>query len=133
MRRQRADARQARFMAGGGAMDDMINNSNPSEAPRPGASKPFPTSASTGTKRDFFGRLLLATSDDDDECCAESESAPGAGGTTKKETTTKKKKKITTTEQAKKEREARVWVSFHEGFSNAVRKPVTLGEIMSGL
>ncbi|KAF2089697.1 hypothetical protein K490DRAFT_72394 [Saccharata proteae CBS 121410] len=29
--------------------------------------------------------------------------------------------------------EGRVWVSFHEGFSNAVRKPVTLSELMAGL
>jgi chromosome transmission fidelity protein 18 len=27
----------------------------------------------------------------------------------------------------------RIWVSFHEGFSNAVRKPVTLDDIMRGL
>jgi chromosome transmission fidelity protein 18 len=36
-------------------------------------------------------------------------------------------------DEGRKEREGRVWVSFHEGFSNAVRKPVTLREIMSGL
>ncbi|KAF2193185.1 hypothetical protein K469DRAFT_619803 [Zopfia rhizophila CBS 207.26] len=29
--------------------------------------------------------------------------------------------------------EGRIWVSFHEGFSNAVRKPVTLDELMRGL
>jgi chromosome transmission fidelity protein 18 len=27
----------------------------------------------------------------------------------------------------------RIWVSFHEGFSNAVRKPVTIDETMRGL
>ncbi len=27
----------------------------------------------------------------------------------------------------------RIWVSFHEGFSNAVRKPVTIGDILRGL
>ena len=27
----------------------------------------------------------------------------------------------------------RIWVSFHEGFSNAVRKPVTIDDIMRGL
>ncbi|KAF2731314.1 hypothetical protein EJ04DRAFT_579205 [Polyplosphaeria fusca] len=27
----------------------------------------------------------------------------------------------------------RIWVSFHEGFSNAVRKPITLDELMRGL
>jgi chromosome transmission fidelity protein 18 len=27
----------------------------------------------------------------------------------------------------------RVWVTFHEGYSNAVRKPVSLGELVGGL
>jgi hypothetical protein len=27
--------------------------------------------------------------------------------------------------------EAKVWCSFHEGFSNAVRKPLTLAELMA--
>lgn len=27
----------------------------------------------------------------------------------------------------------KVWVTFHEGFSNAVRKPVSMGELMAGL
>ncbi|RMD42304.1 hypothetical protein DV735_g2832, partial [Chaetothyriales sp. CBS 134920] len=34
--------------------------------------------------------------------------------------------------QARGARGARVWVSFHEGFSNAVRKPITLKELMEG-
>ena len=29
-------------------------------------------------------------------------------------------------------KEPKVWVSFHEGFSNAVRKPITLEELMRG-
>ncbi|KAF2261326.1 hypothetical protein CC78DRAFT_470605 [Lojkania enalia] len=29
--------------------------------------------------------------------------------------------------------QGRIWVSFHEGFSNAVRKPITLDELMRGL
>ncbi|KAJ4288942.1 Chromosome transmission fidelity protein 18 [Kalmusia sp. IMI 367209] len=29
--------------------------------------------------------------------------------------------------------EGRIWVSFHEGFSNAVRKPITIDELMRGL
>lgn len=27
----------------------------------------------------------------------------------------------------------KVWVSFHEGFSNAVRKPLTIEELLRGL
>jgi chromosome transmission fidelity protein 18 len=30
-------------------------------------------------------------------------------------------------------KETKVWCTFHEGFSNAVRKPVTLAELMAGL
>jgi chromosome transmission fidelity protein 18 len=29
--------------------------------------------------------------------------------------------------------ETKVWVTFHEGFSNAVRKPITLDELLQGL
>ncbi|KAF2742281.1 P-loop containing nucleoside triphosphate hydrolase protein [Sporormia fimetaria CBS 119925] len=29
--------------------------------------------------------------------------------------------------------EGRIWVSFHEGFSNAVRKPITIDDLMRGL
>ena len=29
--------------------------------------------------------------------------------------------------------ENKVWVSYHEGFSNAVRKPITMEELMRGL
>jgi chromosome transmission fidelity protein 18 len=29
--------------------------------------------------------------------------------------------------------EGRVWITYHEGFSNAVRKPLTLAEIMREL
>jgi len=27
----------------------------------------------------------------------------------------------------------KVWVTFHEGYSNAVRKPITIEELMRGL
>lgn len=27
----------------------------------------------------------------------------------------------------------RVWVTFHDGFSNAVRKPISMGELLAGL
>ncbi|KAF2639448.1 chromosome transmission fidelity protein 18 [Massarina eburnea CBS 473.64] len=60
-------------------------------------------------KRDFFGRVIVAK--------------PLAKG-----------------EKAKVEKligksgdEGRTWVSFHEGFSNAVRKPVTIDELIRGL
>ncbi|KAI9842737.1 MAG: hypothetical protein M1838_002996 [Thelocarpon superellum] len=36
-------------------------------------------------------------------------------------------------EEGKDKQENKVWISFHEGFSNAVRKPVTLEELLLGL
>jgi chromosome transmission fidelity protein 18 len=27
----------------------------------------------------------------------------------------------------------KVWVTYHEGFSNAVRKPISMGELLAGL
>lgn len=89
---------------------------------------------SAGTKRDFFGRILIETSSDD-ECVIEGAEA-GAGasaGTMNPKPRTKPKSRISAVEEEKRKREARVWVSYHEGFSNAVRKPVTLKEILSGL
>ncbi|KAF1974934.1 hypothetical protein BU23DRAFT_504054 [Bimuria novae-zelandiae CBS 107.79] len=58
-------------------------------------------------KRDFFGRVIVE--------------APLAHGA-------KPPKKV-----AKSNDEGRIWVSFHEGFSNAVRKPITIDEFMRGL
>lgn len=86
--------------------------------------------AGTGTKRDFFGRVIsshAASGDEDDY-----------GNTIIAGGMTKTKSRIANTaaareEEEKRKREARVWVSYHEGFSNAVRKPVTLREIMRGL
>ncbi|KAF2154356.1 hypothetical protein K461DRAFT_223778 [Myriangium duriaei CBS 260.36] len=60
------------------------------------------------TKRDFFGRVV-------GEEVLESTSGPKKGRV------------------KEGEKERRVWVSFHEGYSNAVRKPVTLAELMRGL
>lgn len=62
-------------------------------------------------KKDFFGRVVVANDEpkEDEE-----------GGS--------KRKKV-----KGEEPKETVWLSFHEGFSNAVRKGVTLDEFMSGL
>ncbi|KAL9094254.1 MAG: hypothetical protein Q9165_003394 [Trypethelium subeluteriae] len=65
-------------------------------------------------KRDFFGRLVS-------ERPLTPGSHAGSGRASKKQ-----KKEIGSDEE-------RVWVSFHEGFSNAVRKPITIEELMRGL
>jgi chromosome transmission fidelity protein 18 len=69
-----------------------------------------------GVKRDFFGRVIQ-------------QDIIGNGET--EETARKKQKMQHAT--AGVGNEGRVWVSFHEGFSNAVRKPITLEELMHGL
>lgn len=58
--------------------------------------------------KDFFGRVIK-----------EQSALPGRPS---------KKKQIGATSDAN-----RIWVSFHEGFSNAVRKPITIDELMRGL
>ena len=62
-----------------------------------------------GIKRDFFGRIVIE----------DRPQSAGKGG-----------KEQAATAQGKDE--GRIWVSFHEGFSNAVRKPITLKELMDG-
>lgn len=63
---------------------------------------------SIGGKRDFFGRIINEVTP--------GSAAKGAGSAAEK-----------TLQQAGE----RVWVSFHEGYSNAVRKPITLKEFLS--
>ncbi|KAF4550095.1 ATPase-like protein 2 [Elsinoe fawcettii] len=60
-----------------------------------------------GVKRDFFGRVVVEI--------------PRSDGIEVKEKSKENKD------------EGRIWVSFHEGYSNAVRKPITLKELMRGL
>lgn len=68
-----------------------------------------------GFKRDFFGRVIQ-------------EVRPV--GAEAGEDSTRKRTKTGRDEEGD---HPRVWVSFHEGYSNAVRKPVTLAELMAGL
>ncbi|KAF2219588.1 P-loop containing nucleoside triphosphate hydrolase protein, partial [Elsinoe ampelina] len=60
-----------------------------------------------GLKRDFFGRVVVEEPRGNGEPIRERKKE-GKG-------------------------EGRIWVSFHEGYSNAVRKPITLKELMRGL
>ncbi|MCJ1370438.1 hypothetical protein MMC20_001651 [Loxospora ochrophaea] len=63
-----------------------------------------------GVKRDFFGRVVATEALDETR-------PPSAGGR----------------EKGKAAERSKVWVSFHEGFSNAVRKPISLEALMGGL
>ncbi|KAH8705922.1 hypothetical protein BGW36DRAFT_311722 [Talaromyces proteolyticus] len=65
-----------------------------------------------GAKRDFFGRIInesLSTTSD-------------------KDNHTHKRKS-----SGQKQGQHKVWVTFHEGFSNAVRKPISLSELLAEL
>ena len=69
-----------------------------------------------GLKRDFFGRIVSTV-------------RPGSAAGSSGGDGRKKRDELTQASVA----EGRVWVSFHEGFSNAVRKPVTIEELVRGL
>ncbi|KAK6507600.1 hypothetical protein TWF481_006027 [Arthrobotrys musiformis] len=68
--------------------------------------------AAAGVKRDFFGRIV-----------AEEEGDEGDAGRSKK-------RKVAGGGEGEG---AKIWCSFREGFSNAVKKPITWDELMAGL
>ena len=113
--RQAAEARQARFGTGA-----ALNPHTHVEAV-PDGKKVFATDRAAqsrsrvgkpaGVKRDFFGRIIATDS------LAHGEQGQGEAKNTKKSGLEAN----------------RIWVSYHEGFSNAVRKPITLAELMRGM
>lgn len=62
-------------------------------------------------KKDFFGRVLSANPTSFEETDGNAQKNQNVG----------------------EKKEVKVWVTFHEGFSNAVRKPITLEELLRGL
>jgi chromosome transmission fidelity protein 18 len=68
-----------------------------------------------GVKRDFFGRVVR----EEILPLQEIDGNAQADGSIKKGNQDKKDNKV--------------WVSFHEGYSNAVRKPITIAELLRGL
>ncbi|KFY88051.1 hypothetical protein V500_06603 [Pseudogymnoascus sp. VKM F-4518 (FW-2643)] len=61
-------------------------------------------------KKDFFGRVLSVRAGPLGETDGNAQKLPGG-----------------------EEKENKVWVTYHEGFSNAVKKPITLEELLGGL
>lgn len=110
---QSADARQARYKAGNplGQVSSFEHTDKENEAMGQGHKKP----KVAGAKRDFFGRIVNDSR------------PPVSDGMAAEEKATKKKLIPGPDQEVNK-----VWVSFHEGFSNAVRKPITLEELMRG-
>lgn len=116
--RARANARAARFRqggdphspAGGAFADDEKENENTNKN-----EKSRPASRGNLTKRDFFGRVIV----NDESAPARrgsSDGVDGKGGERKGE-----------------KGGTKVWLHYHEGFSNAVRKPITIAELMADL
>jgi chromosome transmission fidelity protein 18 len=96
-------ARQARTSALAASQydaDENKENNSPQAKPQS-----RPDTKIAPVKRDFFGRII-------------NEARPTSAG--------EKAKKAS----SQVSEEGRIWVSFHEGFSNAVRKPITLKELL---
>lgn len=102
-------ARQARFRQGGG---DVAVNSSSSSAVRPFDNKENlkiladEAKMTTIVKKDFFGRVVQSIP------LAEINGNSG---------------------DKKAKKEEKVWVTYHEGMNNAVRKPMSLQDFMKGL
>ena len=106
--RQRADAAQSRFKAGSvPGQSDEVSSAVAGSAVTAAEGK---GSEVTAARRDLFGRII---GDDQPQF------NPSIGEKPKKSARGNDDEKT-------------VWVSFHEGFSNAVRKPITLEELMRG-
>ena len=73
----------------------------------PGKHTKAAPSTNSGVKRDFFGRIINHV-------------RPVSAGD----------KSHAEDRAVSKDEEPRVWISFHEGYSNAVRKPLTLKELL---
>ena len=112
---QRSQASRAR-----GGMGDGVNigtKNHDEDKENEGGKKLVVAPLAAGTKRDFFGRVI-----------ANSEERPGSIlGVAQGHTRKLSRKDVLTKVSGN---DGRTWVSFNEGFSNAVRKPITLRELM---
>lgn len=102
--------RQARFRAGNpfGQEETMAHEEKENKPPGPDMEKPLVPSV----KRDFFGRVIETTP---------LQERDANSGTERKRKSTGESK------------ERKIWVTFHEGLNNAVRKPISLQEFLRGL
>lgn len=120
---QSAEMRQARYTKAAGSGFPTGSPSSSVVVDDLPAEKTVITSATTSLKprRDFFGRIITIQQQQqqqDDGLIRKSD-----GGTEiKGRMITKGKCGVNN----------QVWVSFNEGFSNAVRKPITIEELMRG-
>ncbi|KAI9167211.1 Chromosome transmission fidelity protein 18 [Paramyrothecium foliicola] len=105
------EARQARFRAGG-AVDDATSRAAPLDNKEKLKRIQEELAAKeAAVKRDFFGRIIQAP--------APKPLEQQDGNSTER--------------RATNEVQHKVWVTFHEGLNNAVRKPLSLQDFMRGL
>ncbi|RDA95197.1 hypothetical protein CP533_1873 [Ophiocordyceps camponoti-saundersi (nom. inval.)] len=102
-----ASARQARFQAGGGGNPSLPHSLQPLSTTKMPSASYRPTKAAPTVKRDFFGRVIVEVGNEGDG------GASGRGNG--------------------KVIGPKVWVTYHEGLNNAVRKPISLHELLRGL
>lgn len=101
-------ARQARYRAGN--VDDLVDFSFASRESREEEEQ---ATSVTAVQRDFFGRVVS------EQVISLVELDGGQRGKGKG--------------KGRGKGDGEVWVTFHEGYSNAVRKPITVEELMRGL
>lgn len=106
-------ARQARYKAGNPDDGEDFSFSATKESKNHHAEAKV-----LGVKKDFFGRVVREI--------MPLQEIDGNGGTGDGGGEGKRKKE-------KGKDDNKIWVSFHEGFSNAVRKPITIEELLRGL
>jgi chromosome transmission fidelity protein 18 len=100
-------ARQARYRAGGTGKDPAPFDDK--ENLGKNAKLEAASIEAPAVKRDFFGRIVEVTPE------------------------SRQLSEIDGNGNPKKEAQQKVWVTFHEGLNNAVRKPLSLQEFMRGL
>ncbi|KAI1176973.1 hypothetical protein F4777DRAFT_544124 [Nemania sp. FL0916] len=105
-------ARQARYKAGNPtASDDYVFDDKENiKAPEKG------TVPAVAVKKDFFGRIIQSAARPLSESDGNSLNGRKAG-----------------TSKPLGRAESKIWVTYHEGMNNAVRKPITLDELLRGL
>ncbi|CBF71262.1 protein ctf18 [Aspergillus nidulans FGSC A4] len=88
--------------------DDIETPANPAEAAK--------LKYGTAVKRDFFGRIIQDRVPSPQEDMEQALS-----------------RKAKSAQQELSSAGRKVWVTYHDGFSNAVRKPISMAELLSGL
>ncbi|RAH40410.1 putative sister chromatid cohesion factor (Chl12) [Aspergillus brunneoviolaceus CBS 621.78] len=91
---------------------NTLQKASPETAKKPGAA-----ADGIAVKRDFFGRII--------------QEPPASAAEGAENDDAHQKNAAAQTEMSKSGR--RVWVTYHDGFSNAVRKPISLAELLGDL